>query len=264
MEKEPTTAATASPTLQARQVYAMAVICLMAGLAIGYLLRGSESPVPGAQRAAGAGAISAPGVEVGGAGMPSVPMGAGQQQPAGNAAIASPHAGAMAGGHMPTLEQMQQMAARQVAPLLEKLKSDPNNAAVLMQVGAIYYTAHQFEEASYYYGKAVQIDARNVPNRTKLAISLFQSGDADGAIAQLNRSLGYEPNDANALFDLGMIRLQGKKDGKGAVAAWQQLLKSNPQLSPDRKAQVQKLMADVLTTLADQHGTQGAQSNDRP
>jgi len=29
------------------------------------------------------------------------------------------------------------------------------------------------------------------------------------------------------------------------VAAWQQLLKSNPQLSADRKATVQKLMADA-------------------
>ena len=55
-----------------------------------------------------------------------------------------------------------------------------------------------------------------------------------------------------------MIRLQGKWDGKGAVAAWQQLLKSNPQLSDDRKAEVQKLMANVLTTLSSQNGMEGA------
>jgi cytochrome c-type biogenesis protein CcmH/NrfG len=74
----------------------------------------------------------------------------------------------------------------------------------------------------------------------------------------LNRALSYDPEDANALFDLGVIKLQGKHDGKGAVAAWQQLLKSNPQLSMDRRATVEKLMADVMTTLADQHGTGGA------
>ena len=219
--------------------------------------------MPGAQQAAEPGAVSVPGVAIGGAGMPGTPMGSPQARPAGNAAAASPHAGGMAGGHMPTMEQMRQMAATQAAPLLEKLKSDPNNAGVLMQVGAIYYTMHQFKEASSYYEKAVRIDGKNVPFRTKLAISLFQSGDADGAIAQLNRALGYAPNDANALFDLGMIRLQGKKDGKGAVAAWQQLLKSNPQLSSDRRAQVQKLMADVLTTLAAGHGMKGAPRDDR-
>jgi len=42
-----------------------------------------------------------------------------------------------------------------------------------------------------------------------------------------------------------MIRWHGKQDGRGALAAWQELLKSNPQLSADRKATVQKLMADV-------------------
>ena len=56
---------------------------------------------------------------------------------------------------------------------------------------------------------------------------------------------------------LGMIRLQGKGDGKGALAAWQKLLKSNPQLSADRKAQVQKLMADVLNTLGDTQAAKG-------
>jgi cytochrome c-type biogenesis protein CcmH/NrfG len=42
-----------------------------------------------------------------------------------------------------------------------------------------------------------------------------------------------------------MIKWQGKQDGKGALAAWQELLKSNPQLSADRKATVQKLMTDA-------------------
>jgi len=145
---------------------------------------------------------------------------------------------------------MRQMADKQAAPLLDKLKSDPNNTALLVQVGAIYHTTHQFKEATAYYNKAVEIDPKNVAFRTKLASSLYRSGDVDGAIAQLNQALGYDPKDANALFDLGMIRLQGKQDGKGAVAAWQQLLKSNPQLSQDRKDAVEKLMANVMTTLS--------------
>jgi len=58
-----------------------------------------------------------------------------------------------------------------------------------------------------------------------------------------------------------MIRLQGKRDNVGALAAWQRLLKSNPQLSADRKATVLKLMADVMTTLGDQKGNAGAGNN---
>ncbi|MGA7242893.1 MAG: tetratricopeptide repeat protein, partial [Terracidiphilus sp.] len=97
--------------------------------------------------------------------------------------------------------------------------------------------------------------------RTKLASSLYRNGDIDGAIAQLNKALTYDPKDANALFDMGMIKLQGKGDPKGALAAWQRLLKTNPQLSPDRKATVLKLMADVMTMMGDQHGIEGARNS---
>jgi cytochrome c-type biogenesis protein CcmH/NrfG len=208
----------------------MAVIGLLTGLAAGYLFRGLQS----------------------------------HASPTQQVATVKPQApgGATGGGHMPSLAEMKQMADKQAAPLLEKLKSDPNNSAVLIQVGAIYHTTHQFKDAAAYYDKAVQVDPKNVGVRTKLAASLYRTGDVDGALAQLNRALTNDPKDANALFDLGMIRLQGKGDGKGALAAWQRLLKSNPQLSEDRKAAVQRLMADVLTTLGDQHGIEGARSND--
>jgi predicted negative regulator of RcsB-dependent stress response len=270
MKNEPTTAPTASPSLKAAQVYAMAVVCLMLGLAIGYLLRGTKSPVSPTQSAVSAEKASAPGGAVGGAmagGQIPGPQDVKQTvhkpaQPAAGTGPPSAPRSAMAGGRMPSLEEMKQMADKQAAPLLEQLKSDPKNSAVLMQVGAIYYTTHRFKEASAYYGKAVQIEPGNAAFRVKLATSLYSSGDVNGAIAQLNQALSDAPNDANALFDLGMIRLQGKQDGKGAVAAWQQLLKTNPQLSTERRAAVEKLMADVLTTLNDQNAMRGAPGND--
>ncbi len=214
MENEATTQPTAGSAWQAKQVYAMAVISLVVGLAIGYLFRGSQSPAP-----------------------PAKPVAAAQPSPAASGM----------GGHMPSLEEMKQMAGKKAAPLLEKAKADPNNSDLLIQVGNIYEATHQFKQAAGYYGKALQIDPKNVAIRTEMASCMYYDGDVDGAIGQLQQSLHYDPKDANSLFNLGMIRWQGKKDSKGAVAAWQQLLKSNPQLSADRKAKVQKLMADVQT-----------------
>jgi cytochrome c-type biogenesis protein CcmH/NrfG len=219
MTNEPTTEPTAGPSWLAKQVYAMAVISLVVGLAIGYLFRGSQSPAPVAQPAAAADANAQP----------------------------FPHAGGMDGmdRKMPSLEQMKQMADKKAAPLLEKLKADPNNSGLLIQVGKIYSSTHQFKEAASYYGKVLQVDPKNVAIRTEMASCLYYTGDVDGAISQLQQALHYDPKDANSLFNLGMIKWQGKQDSKGALAAWQQLLKSNPQMSADRKATVQKLMADV-------------------
>lgn len=224
MAGESVAVSAAGRTLPGRQVYAMAAIYLIVGLAIGYLVRGGQSDAPAPHAVA-----------------------SGVRAPL--------HPGTMGAGHVPTAEQMKQMADKQAAPLMEKLKRDPNDSASLMQAGAIYYTTGQFKQASAYYEKALQVEPANVGNRVKLATSLYRDGDADGAIAQLNQALTYDPKDANALFDLGMMKLQGKQDSKGALAAWHQLLKSNPQLSADHRAQVEQLMAAAASN---PHAGEGA------
>jgi len=205
----------AGSTWQATQVYVMAVVCLLVGLVIGYLFRGSASPAPATPAA----------------------------QAINPAQTGAPAAGM--GGHMPSLEEMKQMADKAAAPLLEQLKNDPANPALLIQVGGVYKSTHQFKDAIGYYDRALKIDPKNVPLRVEMASCMYYIGDADGAIGQLQQALHYSPKDANSLFNLGLIKWQGKQDTKGALAAWHELLKSNPQLSADRKAQVQKLIADA-------------------
>ena len=212
MENETNVQPTAGSVWKANQVYTMAAVCLLVGLAIGYLFRGSQSPARSVEQAGGT-------------------------QPS---AMAGP-----TGGKMPSLEDMKGMADKKAVPLLEKLKNDPKNSDLLFQVGNIYKATHQFKDAASYYDKALQIDPKNVAIRTELASCLYYNGDVDGAVSQLQQSLNYNPKDANSLFNLGVIKWQGKQDGPGALAAWRELLKSNPQLSADRKAAVQKLMADA-------------------
>ena len=198
-----------------QQVYAMAVICLGLGLALGYLFRGSATKSVASQAAP----------------TQAAPQDSGTQQ-------------------MPTLEQMKQMADKQAEPLLAQLKSDPNNAALLIQIGRIYESTHQFKDAAGYFGKSLGIDPKNKAIRTEMASCLYYGGDVDGAIAQLEQLLKDDPKDANSLFNLGIMRWKGKDDAKGAVTAWQQLLQSNPNLEADKKAQVKKLIAE-----AQQHGS---------
>ena len=228
MANEPAAEPAAKSVWQAKQVYGMAVVCLIVGVALGYLFRGSQSPAP----APPAASMQAAGQNNGPHSIP----------PNASAGSQAPSMGA---GKMPTLEEMKKMADQKAAPLLEKLKTDPNNKDLLSQVGGIYKSTHQFKEATDYYSRAVAADPKNVTNRTELASCLYYNGDVDGAIAQLQQALRYDPKDANSLFNLGMMKWQGKQDSKGALAAWQLLLKLNPQLDAVHKATVQKIMADV-------------------
>lgn len=217
----------ASRALPARQVFLLAGVALLVGLVLGYRIPGSQ------------------------------PSGSSPPAPA-QAAQTPLRTGVASSPHPPTLDEMKQMAEGQAAPLLDKLKSDPTNTDLLAQVGAVYYVGHEFQQAVIYYNRAVQSNPANVPLRNKLAIGLYRTGDADGAIAQLKQALQHDPKDANSLFNLGLIRLQAKGDGKGALAAWQKLLTSNPQLSAERKAMVQKLMTQVLMSMGDSTSAKGA------
>ena len=201
-----------SSTWPAKQVYTLSGLFLLLGLAIGYFFLGvrlSKTPVAAVQPA----------------GTPPVSAG-----PTG----AHPKL---------TVEQMKQMAAVQTSALVEKLKTDPNNATLLAQVASIYKAGHQFKEAAEYYDRILKTDPKNVVARTEMASCLYYSGDIDGALAQLKQSLKYKPTDPNSLFNLGLIKWKGKNDPAGAIATWQELLKTNPYL--DRKPIVEQMIADA-------------------
>ena len=200
--------------LRSSRVYQLCAAALVVGLALGYFMVGARKAPAPVRSAASA---SKPGM--------------------------------LPGGHpVPTMEQMKAMANVKAAPLLEKLKSEPKNAKLLVQVAALYNSTHQFKDAANYYNKALQADPKNVTTRTDLASSLYYQGDVDGAVSELQKALKYSPNDVNALFNLGMIEFKGKDDAAGAIAAWQQLLKTHPDLN--RKATVEQMIAEANQKIA--------------
>jgi tetratricopeptide (TPR) repeat protein len=198
-------------TWGSQQVYLMAMACLILGVAVGYFLRGSQSPAQAA--------IVAPAAQQA-HGMPV----ASDDQP-------------------PSLDKMKQMADKAAAPVLEKIKNNPNDFDALNDAGKVYRATHQFKEAGVYYQKALDIDPKNAATRTDLASCLYYTGDVDGALAQLDKALTYDPKFFGALLNIGIIKLQAKNDAAGAIDSWQKILKTDT--DPKHKDLVKKLIADT-------------------
>jgi cytochrome c-type biogenesis protein CcmH/NrfG len=204
MTKQPSASTNGQSLWAPKLVYGMACVCLILGLSVGYLLRGSASAK-------------------------ADPRSSSHPQPSGDT------------GQMPTLEQMKEMADQKAEPLLQQLKKEPANKELLIRIAYFYKSAHQFKEASEYFDRALQLDPRNVAVRTERASCLYYNGDVDGSLAELQQALELNPKDPNALFNLGVIRLNGKRDPAGAIHAWQELLKTNP--GPDKKPIVEQMIA---------------------
>jgi cytochrome c-type biogenesis protein CcmH/NrfG len=201
------------------QAYTLAVITLVIGIAVGYFARGS-APTAVASEAGQTTAATAPAGISGGAG-----MGAGQLPGIGSQ---------QQGGTSP------EMLAQAAQPLLAKLQTSPKDFETLRQLGNLYYDGQAFPQAIEYYNKALTVDPRNPDVLTDLGTAYWYSGDPDKALAEFSKSLAVRPNHPGTMFNEGIVMWQGKKDPKGAVVVWEQLLKSNPNY--EQKEQVQMLI----------------------
>jgi cytochrome c-type biogenesis protein CcmH/NrfG len=185
------------------QAYGLAVFCLILGVALGYLFRGSASPTTQAAAATNTTA-------------PAETANAASQADKG---------------------QQEAMLERAVAPLLTGLQSNPDDFDTLVKVGNLYYDGQQYPEALKYYERAVKLQPQNADLLTDYGTSFWYAGDADKAIAEFQTALKYQPGRASTLFNLGIVRWQGKNDPKGAVQAWEELLQRNPDYPDKQKLQ---------------------------
>ena len=189
-----------------RQSFILAVICLALGVILGVFVRRSQvtvsTPVAGAD--------------------------------------AQPSTASMGGARHLTPDQLKFMADQQAQPLLAQLKSTPDDPELLSKLGHIYYVTQNFKEASTYFKRSV--DTRDdAMVSTELGRAYYYAGDPDDALAEFDRVLKSDPDNANAMFNVGMIKWQSKSDADGAVATWQQMLKKYP--NHPRRAEVEQLIA---------------------
>jgi len=181
------------------QAYAMAVICLLVGIPVGYLLAG-----PGAAGTAPTQARPVP-QQISASAMPPAVQTQGQEP-----------------------------ADQALSSLLAELQQNPKDAALMTKVGTAYLSAKQFPTAKDYFERSLAIKADPVAY-SGLAFAIFNMGDTENALATLNHGLQADPKDPVLLFNLGMLEWRGRTDPKAAIAAWEKLLKTNPNY-PDRAA----------------------------
>jgi cytochrome c-type biogenesis protein CcmH/NrfG len=197
------------------QAYVLAAFCLLLGVALGYLFRGSASP---ATASASASTNSAP---------PENPPRQTESDPNVQAAL-----------------------VQAAAPLLAALNKDSNDYDSLVKLGNLFYDGQRFPDAIQYYERALVIHPENPDTRTDMGTAYWYTGNAEKALAAMETSLKYRPGHPQTLFNLGWVRWQGKQDPKGAIEAWQQLLKANPDYP--QKQQVEQYIAK-----AKQHASRG-------
>ena len=146
------------------------------------------------------------------------------------------------------------------ARLRGALLANPNDLDALIQLGNLYYDNQKFRDAVDLYGRALEIDPKNIGVRTDRGTSYWNLGQADAAIIEFRKSLELNPTHAQTLYNLGVVFLNGKNDAQEARKAWETLLATNPNY-PDR-AKVQEQLASLSGASTPQ--TQGQSKSASP
>ena len=178
------------------QAYLLAVVTLLLGVAIGYLLRGSDNNAVQTASAAAVPQTYAP-----------TPLTGGQ---ANNPALT------------------QEMMGKAAEPFLTALQRNPRDTSALKELGNLYYDSGVYPKAIDYYEQYLKIDSRNADVITDLGTAYFYNGDSDRALQEFNRSLAIRPNHPGTLFNVGIVKWQGKGDAQAAIATWEKLLQLYP------------------------------------
>lgn len=187
------------------QVYTVIAVVLVLGALGGYLLHSSGSSADSSSAASSASSASLP---------PSTLAGAAQQ----------------------TLDA-------QTKPLLQRLETNPKDVAALTELGNIYFDASQWPTAIDYYTRALNETPANPDMRTDMGIAYYYSGDPDRALKEFDHALKDDPRHAQTLFNVGVVKMNGKNDPKGAIVAWESLLKIDPTYRD--RAKVESMLAEA-------------------
>ena len=110
----------------------------------------------------------------------------------------------------------------------EILERDPKNLQAAVNAGNLLYDAQRYAEAIGFYQQAFALSPSDINICTDLGTALWYAGRADEALAQYDKSLAVNSTHPQTLFNVGIVKADGKHDYAGAIAAWEKLLSTNP------------------------------------
>lgn len=177
-------------------------------------------------------------------------IGSQQARPAPAAPVAA------AASQSPAEPETSALDVQRAAELERRANAEPQNAAVRIELGNVFYDARRFDQAIPWYEAALKIDARNIGASTDLAVCYFTTNQPDRALRQIDYSLSIDSRHLKTLLNQGIIRQMGKGDSKGAIESWQKIIDIAPGSEEARLAQ------QGLDGLKSGHGRRG--TSDQP
>ena len=135
--------------------------------------------------------------------------------------------------------------ASQIQTLKEIVKKNPKNLPAWVELGNLYFDSDRPKEAIDAYSRYLAAKPDNPDVRTDMGIMYRKLGQFDKALEEFKKAAQTDPKHVNSRYNIGLVLLHDKQDMKGAINAWEEYLKVDPNSERAQRirAQIEKMKA---------------------
>ncbi|MBW2472037.1 MAG: tetratricopeptide repeat protein [Deltaproteobacteria bacterium] len=137
------------------------------------------------------------------------------------------------GSGPPQPQQQQQSGmtneqARAILSLEQEVAANPSNVDAWTQLGHVYFDTNNPSKAIRAYEKSLELRPNDPNVMTDLGVMYRRSGQPDKALEVFDKVISIAPSHEQSRFNKGIVLRYDMNDREGAIKAWEELLKLNP------------------------------------
>ena len=140
--------------------------------------------------------------------------------------------------------------ASRILALERQVAANPGDVKSWVELGNLYFDANRHAKAIRAYNRALELEPGNAHVLTDLGVMYRRNGQPDQAVATFDRAIAAAPQLEQAYFNKGIVLMYDLHDVDGAIAAWQALLKINPNAVASNGTPITKIIDEARKTQA--------------
>ena len=118
--------------------------------------------------------------------------------------------------------------ARTILALEQEVAANPTDVEAWTQLGHVYYDTDNPAKAIIAYEKSLELRPNDPNVLTDLGVMYRRSRQPEKALAAFDQAMSIAPNHEQSRFNKGVVLRYDLNDREGALKAWEELLKINP------------------------------------
>jgi cytochrome c-type biogenesis protein CcmH/NrfG len=140
--------------------------------------------------------------------------------------------------------------ASAILALEQRVAANPADSSAWVELGNTYYDTSNFDKAIKAYTKYDELQPGNANVLTDMGVMYRSKGQPQEAIATFEKAIMADPRHELARFNKGIVQMYDLGDIPGAIASWEGVLQINPAATAANGTPISQIIAEAKARLS--------------